>query len=219
MANGRWDIAGAYLADWVSYEVRPRIEYEDGYLTSPIRAATRSAKTPIPTGWSSNAPWCRAASIVPDTSSGSAAAPAVRAAAFSEPWAANRHRREAATAAEPAAEPETVLREETVRATVTIGSANRIDIEPGVATVTRGTETLVADIVRDRSVTARGPLPSLGHAAQPGRQDPAVVRLSRARRHRGRRGQVRHRFLGWANFVFDTYSPFWGKSAGEVDAR
>ncbi|MBU2191634.1 MAG: hypothetical protein KJ796_09510, partial [Alphaproteobacteria bacterium] len=32
VANGRWDIAGTYLADWVSYEVRPRIEYEDGYL-------------------------------------------------------------------------------------------------------------------------------------------------------------------------------------------
>jgi phosphonate transport system permease protein len=27
---------------------------------------------------------------------------------------------------------------------------------------------------------------------------------------------VWRRFLGWANFVFDTNSPFWGKSAGEV---
>ncbi|UCI20968.1 phosphonate ABC transporter, permease protein PhnE [Mesorhizobium sp. B2-1-8] len=30
------------------------------------------------------------------------------------------------------------------------------------------------------------------------------------------RVKVRKRFLGWANFVFDTRSPFFGKSAGEV---
>jgi len=30
--NGRWDIAGSYLADWVSYESRPDIAFEDGYL-------------------------------------------------------------------------------------------------------------------------------------------------------------------------------------------
>ena len=28
--------------------------------------------------------------------------------------------------------------------------------------------------------------------------------------------KIRHRFCGWENFVFDTNSPFWGKSAGEV---
>ncbi|MBZ9706619.1 phosphonate ABC transporter, permease protein PhnE [Mesorhizobium sp. ESP7-2] len=32
------------------------------------------------------------------------------------------------------------------------------------------------------------------------------------------RVKVRKRFLGWANFVFDTRSPFFGKSAGEVIA-
>jgi hypothetical protein len=30
--RGNWDIAGSYLADWVSYEVRPDVEYRDGYL-------------------------------------------------------------------------------------------------------------------------------------------------------------------------------------------
>lgn len=30
------------------------------------------------------------------------------------------------------------------------------------------------------------------------------------------RVRIRKRFLGWANFVFDTRSPFFGKSAGEV---
>ena len=30
------------------------------------------------------------------------------------------------------------------------------------------------------------------------------------------RVKVRKRFLGWPNFIFDTDSPFFGKSAGEV---
>ncbi len=28
LANGNWGIAGVYLADWVSYEVRPNVEFE-----------------------------------------------------------------------------------------------------------------------------------------------------------------------------------------------
>src|SRR5690606_11074561 len=32
ISNGDWDIAGSYLADWVSYEVRPDIEYDGDAL-------------------------------------------------------------------------------------------------------------------------------------------------------------------------------------------
>ncbi|RUY34115.1 phosphonate ABC transporter, permease protein PhnE [Mesorhizobium sp. M7A.F.Ca.US.001.04.1.1] len=32
LANGNWGIAGVYLADWVSYEVRPNIEFGDDRL-------------------------------------------------------------------------------------------------------------------------------------------------------------------------------------------
>ena len=42
VANGRWDIAGTYLADWVSYEVRPRIEYR-GRLSGHRLFARRPA--------------------------------------------------------------------------------------------------------------------------------------------------------------------------------
>jgi len=31
-ASGNWGIAGAYLADWVTYEVRPNIDFEEGRL-------------------------------------------------------------------------------------------------------------------------------------------------------------------------------------------
>ncbi|MEO0547856.1 MAG: sulfotransferase [Pseudomonadota bacterium] len=32
LERANWGIAGTYLADWVSYEVRPDVEFEDGYL-------------------------------------------------------------------------------------------------------------------------------------------------------------------------------------------
>ena len=31
-SNGNWGIAGYYLADWISYEARPNIEYDGDYL-------------------------------------------------------------------------------------------------------------------------------------------------------------------------------------------
>ena len=33
LQQANWRLAGAYLADWVSYEIRPDIEFGDGYLT------------------------------------------------------------------------------------------------------------------------------------------------------------------------------------------
>jgi hypothetical protein len=38
MANGNWNIAGAYLADWVSYEVRPDVEYKTGDIVIDLSA-------------------------------------------------------------------------------------------------------------------------------------------------------------------------------------
>ena len=32
LERAKWDIAGAYLADWVSYETRPDIAFNDSWL-------------------------------------------------------------------------------------------------------------------------------------------------------------------------------------------
>lgn len=34
VAKADWDVAGNYLADWISYESRPDVKFEDGYLTA-----------------------------------------------------------------------------------------------------------------------------------------------------------------------------------------
>ena len=49
LARRNWDIAGAYLADWVCYEARPDIEYRRTTISmSPSRAFPRSATIPHP---------------------------------------------------------------------------------------------------------------------------------------------------------------------------
>jgi phosphonate transport system permease protein len=109
-----------------------------------------------------------------------------------------------------------VRQEEIVRATIGMGRDNSIDVVPGVVTVSRGSETLVVDIVRGEAVRVRGPMPEW--AAQKTAGGKIVVRFGFAGRAEIEDDEIkiRRRFWGWANFVFDTNSPFWGKSAGEV---
>ena len=216
VANGRWDIAGTYLADWVSYEVRPRIEYEDGYLDIAFSRGD-------PLGENANPDWLvRERAMVesrvdaPQTASGNGGGTSSSSGSFLGTVGGEPAPTGTDTSAATADEARTVLREETVRAVATISTSNTIEVEPGLVTVTRGSETLIADIVRDQSVTARGPLPAWARQRNPG--DKIVVSFGFAGRADIEDDEVKisHRFWGWENFLFDTYSPFLGKSAGEV---
>ena len=48
LANGNWSIAGVYLADWVSYEVRPNVDFEDGGLRIVYPRVGSAAREPNP---------------------------------------------------------------------------------------------------------------------------------------------------------------------------
>lgn len=214
-ANAKWDIAGAYLADWVSYEVRPNIDLREDHLEVKF---TRFD----PLGPNGNPDWLarETAMIVKSapqaggagggvsSSSGSFLGPAGGASVPAGSDGAAPVPSAAATPIEPS--------EEVVRATVDFSGAGTVDIRPDRVTVTRGDETLVLDIVRDVAVNAQGPLPSWATQRSPG--DKVVVYFGVPGRAEIESDEVkiRHRFLGWANFVFDINSPFWGKSAGEV---
>lgn len=212
-ANAKWDIAGAYLADWVSYEVRPNIDLREDHLEVKF---TRFD----PLGPNGNPDWlARETAMVAkkaaqgggagggiSSSSGSFLGPVGGAPAGSD-----------APAPAPSAEATPIEpSEEVVRATVDFSGAGTVDIRPNQVTVTRGDETLVLDIIRDVAVNAQSPLPSWATQRSPG--DKVVVYFGVPGRAEIESDEVkiRHRFLGWANFVFDINSPFWGKSAGEV---
>ena len=214
-ANAKWDIAGAYLADWVSYEVRPNIDLHEDHLEVKF---TRFD----PLGPNGNPEWlARETAMVAkkaaqasgagggvSSSSGSFLGPVGGAPAPAGSDAAAPAPSAEATPIEPS--------QEVVRATVDFSGAGTVDIRPDQVTVTRGDETLVLDIIRDVAVNARGPLPSWATQRSPG--DKVVVYFGVPGRAEIESDEVkiRHRFLGWANFVFDINSPFWGKSAGEV---
>jgi phosphonate transport system permease protein len=216
-ANGNWDIAGAYLADWVTYEARPTIGIEENHLEISFPRFD-------PVGERGSIDWLTSETAMVERV---VAAPAGNAAGSSAGSSAGSFLgtvggkpaptgSSAAAAPSPTAGDGAIRQEETVSAAVEIGSRNLIEIVPGVVTVTRGSETLVADIVRGQSVTARGPLPDWAEQKAPGAK--IIVRFGFAGRAEIEDDEVkiRHRFWGWANFVFDTNSPFWGKPAGEV---
>jgi phosphonate transport system permease protein len=213
LGTANWGLAGNYLADWVSYEIRPDIEIHDGYLT--IGYSKYSELGPNP-----NPDWVVKETATIDrrveTGLAAAAAPSTKSSqnSFMAPDAPTA---ETARAAEPTedAAPRTVREEAVVKATVKLGGSE-IVVTPDVVTVTRDDEIIVFDIVRDQSVIPRGPLPSWIEQRREG--STAYVSFGWSGRAEVQSDEVVvwRRFLGWANFVFDTRSPFWNKSFGEV---
>ncbi|SMH52628.1 phosphonate ABC transporter, permease protein PhnE [Mesorhizobium australicum] len=214
-ANAKWDIAGTYLADWVSYEVRPNIDLRDGHLDVKF---TRFD----PLGPNGNPDWlARETAMVvkkADQIGGAGGGASSSSGSFLGPvGGAPAPTGSAGAAATPSVQAAPAApTEEVVRATVDFSGAGTVDVRPDQVTVTRGDETLVLDIVRNEAVNVRGALPSWASQRSPG--DKVIVYFGVPGRAEIESDEVkiRHRFLGWANFVFDINSPFWGKSAGEV---
>ena len=104
----------------------------------------------------------------------------------------------------------------TTAARLTIGGAE-ITIAERTVTVAYEGETRIIDMTPGKSVVMRGgPLPAW--ASQVG--ETGTLRCDFGFRGsievRDDEVKVRHRFWGWQNFVFDTRSPFFGKSASDV---
>ena len=242
LSKASWEIAGIYLSDWVSYEVRPTIKTDGPYLKveyprfSPLgqnpdpdwlkkdqRTVTRpasaagagpvsSSAVPATSTKSSAGSFMAPASSAPATSTqsgaGSFMAPGT-AATQSGTVNGTATPQRAAAALEP--KPETV----TTATHLKIGNA-AVTIEPTTVSVTYQGERRIIDMTPGKSVVMRGePLPSW--ASQVG--ETGTLRCNFGFRGsievRNDEVKVRHRFWGWQNFVFDTYSPFFGKSYSE----
>ena len=212
LQHANWRLAGAYLADWVSYEIRPDIEFQNGYLTIGYSRFSELGANPNP-DWVIK----EMATIERQVEARPAPAQAAKPAtdSFMAPGAPTAENA-APTAGEAAsAAPGSVREEAIVKATVELGNG-RIVVTPDLITVTRGGETVVLDIARDTSVTPRSPLPDWIEQRKPGATAYVSFGISGRAEVQSDEVVVWRRFLGWANFVFDTNSPFWGKSSGEV---
>jgi phosphonate transport system permease protein len=100
--------------------------------------------------------------------------------------------------------------------TVTVlidGPAKSVTFDKARVTIVANGQTVAVSLTGGRPVIS-GPVPDWITA----HDDEVIARMGFAGEVRvtADRVKVRKRFLGWANFVFDTRSPFFGKSAGEV---
>ncbi len=97
--------------------------------------------------------------------------------------------------------------------TVRFGSGKALDINDQQVVATRGGESLTILIEPD-GAKPQGPLPKWAAL----KEDQVTVNFGFAGQADiiPQRVVISRRFLGWANFIFDTASPFWNKSLGEV---
>ena len=235
LQDANWDIAGNYLADWISYEVRPDFEIEpDGAILlewprfSPLGSdpdpdwiTTQTATMERVRATDGGTPAATAAEktansfMVPDAK-GTAPSSAGTSSSFSfmAPDAATGAGT-AGDAGEPAA-PETVVEEVITEATVEVGRGNLIEIAPTRVVLTRGSESVAVRLGPGELVTVEGEMPDWVQQKRAGRKVLASFGFDGRAEIDYDGVKVRHRFIGWENFVFDANSPFWGKSAGEV---
>lgn len=212
MGRANWTIAGAYMADWVTYEVRPDIAVkEDGTMRVTYPRFTPLGDNPDPEWLQKTAEMKAVAADVkePDAQAG---APVKKSPGFMAPGAAiggNAPVKSETSRGEK-------IEEVVSRAVVSFSSSKVLIVEGRVVTVTDGTETLVARMEPGRGVFAEGQIPSFASQREPG----AKIILSLGFAGWGEiddaKVKIRKRFIGWANFLFDTASPYHGKSLGEV---
>ncbi|WP_086993648.1 phosphonate ABC transporter, permease protein PhnE [Rhizobium sullae] len=211
--EANWGIAGNYLADWVSYEIRPDIEINpDGSMR-----ITYSRFDPI--GPNPNPDWLEAKReivsriIEAPTTAPATTAPSAPSSSFNFMAGASQQQAAPAEAARTDVRTEEVVTE----ALVHMGASRTAEIRPNEVVLTRNDErvTLTLDTTAER-VTAQGNLPEWAEQRSPGGRVIAYFGLSGWAEISSDRVRVHKRFLGWANFVFDTNSAFFGKSAGEV---
>ncbi len=212
IGSANWTIAGNYLADWISYEVRPDVEI----------ASDRTMKIVYPRfsplGDNPNPDWIDAKR---ETVTRTIEIPASGPAPDSQPAKTSTFSFVAPSNAGVAAEQtqartETTTEEVVTAARIDIGSA-RVDIVPERVTVTyRGESVSAALRGADGEVHAEGALPSWAEQRQPGAKILAYFGFSGWLEIRDNVVKIHHRFFGWENFFFDTDSPFFDKSISEV---
>nr|WP_083531305.1 phosphonate ABC transporter, permease protein PhnE [Pararhizobium antarcticum] len=213
LGNANWSIAGSYLADWVSYEVRPDIAVApDGSMQiayprfSPLgknpdpdwvrlerETVTRTVEVPVETGKQPSTSGSSFSFMAPNAATGAAS-----------------------SAAEPQSRRETVTEEVVSRAVVTYDSATEIRVAANEVRATHDGETLVARIDGRETVEPLTALPAWATQKRSGEKITLSFGAAGWAEIDADEVSIRNRFFGWANFIFDTNSPFFGKSASEV---
>lgn len=219
LTQANWGIAGNYLADWVSYEIRPEFEIDrDGALTISYPRFD-------PIGPNPNPDWIEtrretitrsATPAAPEETSGTA--PAAKPSSSFSFMAPAKPQAASSAAAPTATSPAQPLSEEVItEAVVELGTTARVEIADRTVTLVRDDASvrLLLDAESD-TVTIEGESADWVEQRSIGGRVIAYFGTAGWIDVSSERVRIRKRFFGWENFVFDTNSPFFGMSAGEV---
>ncbi|WP_426130807.1 phosphonate ABC transporter, permease protein PhnE [Pararhizobium sp. PWRC1-1] len=214
LRNANWSIAGSYLADWVSYEVRPELKIApDG--TMKIDYGRYS-----PLGTNPNPDWVelehRTVERIISTPDATIAGQPRKKSSISFMAAPTTNTEAAPVLALPTPSAELKTEEVISRAVVSFDAETRIEVAAKEVRIIHDGETLVANVDGRAETLPVGEMPAWASQKRPGEKIVLSFGAKGWAEIDGDEVSVRKRFFGWANFVFDTNSPFFGKSAAEV---
>lgn len=213
LRNANWNIAGSYLADWVSYEVRPELKISpDGNMKIDYGRFSPLGKNPHP-DWVelertkvSRAQQAETAIV----------SEARKSSSISFMTAPTMKSKEAATTAQPAPTALHDTEEVVTRAVVWFDSDTKIEAVAKQIRVSHNGTEFVANVDGLARSVPEGALPAWASQKREGEKIVFSFGTDGWAEIDGDEVSIRRRFFGWANFIFDINSPFFGKSPGEV---
>lgn len=234
MNEARWDIAGTYLADWISYEVRPDVDYRTGEIKIEYPRFSPLGPDPKP-DWVTTT---EGTVTLIDTDGGASESKAASGSTFVAPAEAGDTSAKTATggfsfmSSNSSAtnmgssqeqveatdkDKEIVTKQGIAEATIVYGTSGQITATPSLVTATRGDEALEMEIdTVAQTVTPRGELPDWALQKEEGGKVFVEFGFAGRAEIRSTEIKINRRFIGWENFFFDPSSPYWEKSFGEV---
>jgi phosphonate transport system permease protein len=207
LGNANWGLAGAYLADWVSYEVRPDIKIAPD-LSMQIEYPAYS-----PLGANPNPDWLRAERKSVTRTVQVEATPAAPAAEQpSNSFMVSPMGASSDTTVATEAHTKTVTEEIVTRAVVDMSAPEQVLVEPGQLTLLKGNEKLVIPLGTPEVFTLPQPTPSWITQKRAGGIIQASYGTAGWVEVNTDKVKIRKRFFGWANFLYDTDSVFFDTS-------
>lgn len=230
-SEGNWNIAGSYLADWVSYEIRPDIDYRSGEILIDFPRFSPLGAEPDP-GWIKTDRGT--VTLIEKKQSVSKPSASASSASFMAPGSAtgggelsfmapdsSATNTGADSSNTPApdnnAELQSMTREGINQAEIVFSNTAKVIVTPDIVTVVNGEESLAIDVDPvNATVIPRNNLPEW--ALQKREDEKIFINFGFAGRAeiRAKEVKIMRRFFGWENFFFDTNSPYWGQSFTEV---
>lgn len=219
ISQANWGIAGNYLADWVSYEIRPEFDIDrDGAITISYPRFDPIGPNPNPDWIETTRETITRTEPAPSAAAAPAPSVAKPSSTFSFMTSPTPQAQSGTAPTTNAVTAPKVATEEVItEARIALSGSARIDLVGERVMLVRGDETvtLLLDQQRD-TVTIEGSSADWVEQRLEGGRVIAYFGSAGWIDVSSDRVRVRKRFFGWENFVFDTNSPFFGLSVGQV---